>query len=374
MKTNYDIKLGVSLYSYQDNYYFHRHDLEGCIAAAAGAGAEGIEVFSDSMIPEWPYVSDAWIDKWNGWMQRYDMVPVTLDHFSDRQMWHDKELTDDEMFERGVMYLKLAKRLGCSAIRVLHEEHTSEHPLNCRLTDYGIIERLLPIAAELGIMMALEVHTQDGVGADYQQKYIELAEKTNMPFVGLQADFSTFSYCMSTADITNAVATSGAEREILMAAREEQRKAYFGGYEMDKEAVAAEIEKMNPNDATRIALMRVLPNIKMPENYVSPWGRMGGGGFGRRAKPSFKKLYEDLQTWAPKLVYVHGKFYDIDENGQVDDMDYPAIFKALVDGGYKGYIASEFEGNRRLNPAGWCDEIEYVRKHQKLMRSLLGRE
>jgi len=23
---------------------------------------------------------------------------------------------------------------------------------------------------------------------------------------------------------------------------------------------------------------------------------------------------------------------------------------------------------------GWCDEIEYVRKHQKLMRSLLGRE
>ena len=289
-------------------------------------------------------------------------------------MWHDKELTDDEMFERGVMYLKLAKRLGCSAIRVLHEEHTSEHPLNCRLTDYGIIERLLPIAAELGIMMALEVHTQDGVGADYQQKYIELAEKTNMPFVGLQADFSTFSYCMSTADITNAVATSGAEREILMAAREEQRKAYFGGYEMDKEAVAAEIEKMNPNDATRIALMRVLPNIKMPENYVSPWGRMGGGGFGRRAKPSFKKLYEDLQTWAPKLVYVHGKFYDIDENGQVDDMDYPAIFKALVDGGYKGYIASEFEGNRRLNPAGWCDEIEYVRKHQKLMRSLLGRE
>ena len=38
MKTNSDIKLGVSLYSYQDNYYFHKHDLEGCLAAAAGAG------------------------------------------------------------------------------------------------------------------------------------------------------------------------------------------------------------------------------------------------------------------------------------------------------------------------------------------------
>ena len=374
MKTNYDIKLGVSLCSSQDNYYFHRYDIEGCIAAAAGAGAEGIEVFSDAMIPEWPYVSDAWIDKWNAWMYRYDVNPVCLDHFSDRQMWHDKELTDDEMFERGVMYIKLAKRLGCPAIRVLHEEHTSEHAMNCRLTDYGIIERLLPIAAENEIMLSLEVHTQDGVGADYQQKYIELAEKTGMPYVGLQADFSTFSYCMSTADIVNAVASTGAEKEILMAAREEQRKAYFGGYEMDREAVAAEIEKMHPSDATRIALMRVLPNIKMPEGYVSPWARMGGGGHARRPKPSFEKLYSDLEQWASKLVYVHGKFYDIDENGQVDDMDYPRIFKALVDGGYKGYISSEFEGNRRMNMAGWCDEIEYVRKHQKLMRTLLGRE
>ena len=372
MRTNYDIKLGVSLYSYQDNYYFKRLDAEGAIAAAAGAGAEGIEIFSDMMIPEWPYVSDAWIDKWNAWMDRYDVNPVCLDHFSDRQMWHDKELTDDEMFERGVMYIKLAKRMGCSAIRVLHEEHTAAKAMNCRLTDYGIIKRLLPIAAENEIMLALEVHTRDGVGADYQQKYIELAESTGMPYVGLQADFSTFSYCMTTADIVNACASTGANREVLMAARQFQRDAYFGGYEMDVEAAIAEIEKMNPSDADRIALQRVLPGLKPPAGYVNPWGNRGGGH--GAPKPTFKKLYEDLKTWAPKLVYVHGKFYDIDENGQVDDMDYPAIFNALIEGGYKGYIASEFEGNRRMNMAGWCDEIEYVRKHQKLMRQLLGRE
>ena len=45
MKTNYDIKLGVSLYSYQDNYDFHRYDIEGCIAAAAGAGVFLCTVF-----------------------------------------------------------------------------------------------------------------------------------------------------------------------------------------------------------------------------------------------------------------------------------------------------------------------------------------
>lgn len=354
MKTNHDIKLGVSLYSYQDNYYFKRFDLEGCIAAAAGAGAEGIEVFSDAMIREWPYISDAFVDKWNGWMERYGVEPVCLDHFSDRAMWHDKQLTDDEMFERGVMYIKAAKKLGCKAIRVLHEEHIGPFSISgYKLTDYDLIARLLPVAAEHDIMLALEVHTKDGVGAPYQLKYIELAEKTGIPYVGLQADFSTFEYCLSTADITERVAR-GATREVWEFIREKQREAYFAGEPFEYESIKEEVEKMPLTEADQASLRF----------------------FGRRRgnNPTFQQLYADLKQYASKLVYVHGKFYDIDENGQVDNMDYPVILKALQDGGYKGYLSSEFEGNRRMNMVGWCDEIEYVRKHQQLMRKCLGYE
>jgi len=355
MKTDRDIKLGVSLYSYQDNYYFKRHDLEGCIAAAAGAGATGIEVFSDAMIREWPYISDAFVDKWNGWMERYGVEPICLDHFSDRAMWHNKQLTDDEMFERGVMYIKAAKKLGCPAIRVLHEEHIGPFSISgYKLTDYDLIARLLPIAAEHDVMLALEVHTKDGIAAPYQLRYIELAEKTGIPYVGLQADFSTFEYCLSTADITEAV-SKGANREILEFIRSKQREAYFAHEQFEYESIREEVEKMGLDDVTRGSLRFVV------------------GGHGRKAPP-MKQLYADLKQYASKLVYVHGKFYDIDENGQVDNMDYPAILGALQEGGYKGYIASEFEGNRRMNMVGWCDEIEYVRKHQKLMRQCLGYE
>jgi len=356
MKTDHDIKLGVSLYSYQDHYYFKRLDLEGCIAAAAGAGAEGFEVFSDSMMPEWPYISDKFADEFKGMQYRYGIDAVCLDHFSDRAMWHDKQLTDDEMYERGVLYLKAAKKLGIPAIRVLHEEHIGPRSISgYKLTDYDIIARLLPVAADLGVMMALEVHTQDGVGADYQQKYIELAEKTGLPFVGLQADFSTFSYCISTADIINYV-SNGAQKEILEFIRSKQREAYFAGETFEYESIREEVEKMNPNDATKGALRFV-----------------GGNRHGMK-KPSFQQLYKELEQYASKLVYCHGKFYDIDENGQVDDMDYPVILKALQNGGYKGYICSEFEGNRRMNMAGWVNEIEYVRKHHILMRKCLGYE
>jgi sugar phosphate isomerase/epimerase len=346
-----DIKFAVSLYSYQDNYYFKRLDFEGAIAAAAGSGAEGIEVLGDTMIPEWPYISDEFADRFVGLQYRYGVKGVCFEHWSDRAMWKNKQLTDGEMFERGVMYIKAAKKLGIPMVKLLHEEHIGPKAIaGYKLTDYGIIERLLPVAADLGVTLALEVHTHDGVGADYQQKYIELAEKTNLPFLGLAPDFSTFSYCMSTADIVD-YTSRGAQKEILEFFRSKQRGAYFANVPFVYEAVSAEIEKMRPNDVTKQAIQFSMHMI----------GR----------KPPFDKLFKDLKDLASKLVYVHAKFYDLDENDCPDDMDYPRIFKALKEGGYKGYVASEFEGNRRMNMAGWVDEIEYVRRHQAYMRSLL---
>lgn len=347
MKTDHEIKLGVSLYSYQDNYYFHKHDLEGCIAAAAGAGAEGIEVFPDAMMPEWPYISDAFVDKWNGWMERYDVEPVCLDHFSDRRMWKNKNLSDDELFERSVWYIKAAAKLGCQTVRMLHEEHIGRGliPRDYRLTDVGIIERLLPIAAEHNIMMALECHGPTSVGDPVHQEYLEVAERLGLPYVGLQVDFSSYEYCMTTADV-GMFTRQGAHEEILNFVRDAERKAYFEGRDFDYAKIKDQVEKMGPNEMDREAIFRTL------RFHMNP--------------------IEKLQEYASQVVYVHGKFYDLDEDGQVDNIDYPKVFKALQEGGYKGYICSEFEGNRRMNDAGWVDEIEYVRKHQILMRKCLG--
>ena len=43
------IKRSVSLYSYQQAYYLGQLDLEGCVAAAAAAGAKGIELIPEQM-------------------------------------------------------------------------------------------------------------------------------------------------------------------------------------------------------------------------------------------------------------------------------------------------------------------------------------
>lgn len=354
MKTNHEIKLGVSLYCYQDNYYFHKYDLEGCIAAAAGSGAEGFEIFPDAMIQEWPYISDEFVDRFNGMKERYGVECVCVDHFSDTRMWKNKNLSDDELYERGVMYIKAAAKLGAPAIRLLHDEHLGllkkGTPLDrdYHLTTAAIAERMLPVAAEYNVMMALECHAPTSVSDPCHQPYLDAAERLHLPFLGLQADFSTYAYCMSSADV-GMYSRQGISAELLNTIRESQREAYFTGRIFHMSDLQSTLDKYKPSDA------------QMREIYFAS-GKDG---------QDFAKLYETLKEYASRLVYVHGKFYDLDEDGEVDNMDYEKILKALQEGGYKGYICSEFEGNRRMNDAGWVDEIEYVRRHQALMRKYL---
>lgn len=365
MNTENNIRLGVSLYSYQDNYYFHKHDLEGCLAAAAGTGAEGIEIFSDSMIPEWPHVSDGFIDRWKGMLERYGLEAVCLDHFSDRAMWHNRLLTDDEMYERGVLYLKTARRLGCRYIRLLHNEHIGKGMAAYELTTPAIVERLLPVAQECDVIMALECHAPSGVDDPVQEVYLNIADQMNIPYVGLQADFSTYEYCMSTADIELAV-YKGCTREVLEYLREKQREAYFAGRPFVFEDIKNDFDNMDLTEEDKKYLDFTSPT------YCDSSKFMGGNLYDGKFKPSdWEKDYRTLEEYASRLVYCHAKFYDIDENGQVDNMDYPRIFKALSRGGYKGYVSSEFEGSRRLNVKGWCDEISYINRHHRLMRACL---
>ena len=45
------IKRGVSLYSFQEEYFLRTMSLEDCIAAAAGIGANGIEIIPEQSDP-----------------------------------------------------------------------------------------------------------------------------------------------------------------------------------------------------------------------------------------------------------------------------------------------------------------------------------
>ena len=70
----------------------------------------------------------------------------------------------------------------------------------------------------------------------------------------------------------------------------------------------------------------------------------------------------------PQILHVHAKFYDIDENGQEPAIDYPELVRVFVEGGYRGYWSSEWEGHA-FAELGEVDPLLLVRKQHDLIRA-----
>ena len=81
---------------------------------------------------------------------------------------------------------------------------------------------------------------------------------------------------------------------------------------------------------------------------------------------------QPVQDWAeivPQTVHLHGKFYGFDAQGNEPSIDYAGILKVFYEGGYRGYVSSEYEGT------AFTDDytgFEMVQKHQALCRRILN--
>ena len=51
---------------------------------------------------------------------------------------------------------------------------------------------------------------------------------------------------------------------------------------------------------------------------------------------------------------------------------YDQIIAALIEGGYAGYLSSEYEGNRHIQDAFPVDSVEQVRRQHAMFKTLLG--
>ena len=81
--------------------------------------------------------------------------------------------------------------------------------------------------------------------------------------------------------------------------------------------------------------------------------------------PDFGKLknnvYEGTQAMLPYSKSISAKMHSFDDKGLQPDFDYDKLAKMIVDSGYKGYIAIEWEGSK-LKP------IPGVKASQKIIR------
>ena len=165
------IKRGVSLYSYQQAQFFKILNVwEQIREVREHCHTDGIEIISQQAIYDYPFPSDAWVKKWFETMEEYQMTAVAYDPHLDVLQFRDHVMDAAEGAERLKRDIRLAKRLGFKIVRV-HQSQTL--PGNTM----AIFEKCLPLAQELDIPLALEIHAPMSLRGRFTTDIIEYAEK-----------------------------------------------------------------------------------------------------------------------------------------------------------------------------------------------------
>jgi sugar phosphate isomerase/epimerase len=165
MNAKHNIKRGVSLYSFQDEYFLRKMTLEGIIATCAKLDVPGIEIIPDQMIPLYPNIPDSFVKQWHAWMDKYGRTPVCIDMFLDWNKYDGRVMTEEERVESIRQDIINANKLGCTVIRVIHDVEPS------------ILERLASTAEKYNVKLALEIHAPSYYDSPLEQRLVEMFER-----------------------------------------------------------------------------------------------------------------------------------------------------------------------------------------------------
>lgn len=327
------ITRGVTLYSYQEEYYQHSMTLEDCMAELASIGAPGIQLIAEEMVPNYPDPPQAWVDHWHELLAKHRLTPTNLDTFVDIYVGGHRNMSLQESVGVLVGQIQLANRLGFKVVRPTLgpvEEPAVE-----------LVERALPDAEKYDVRIAPEIHAPIPVQGKYITAYLDLIHRTGTKHMGFTLDFGVFCKRLPRVMVDYWV-RHGAQP----AAVDYVQKAFENGEPRDK--IMAAVEKIGPTEG----------NMGLAG---TSWGYGPVSNTPAMVKPILPYIYN-----------IHGKFYEMTEDLTESSIPYQEIIPALMQLGYAHSIDSEYEGQRWTQDAIITDSCEQVRRQHVMLRRLLG--
>lgn len=322
------IRLGLTLYSLTSEWAAGRYDLRGLLDTVATAGiGPGVEIVGSQTLRTYPRVSDEFVSEWRSALDGLGLVPSSFGCNLDMGRRRDRDMTPDEEYEFTATQFRSAHALGFPLVRIQSAEPE-------------LIRRLMPLAEELDLTLGWEIHAPLGPNAPKVLKIRDLYAEIGSPRLGFVADFSATMRRMSPTLLRKLARLGLAPADLLRL-----------------QEIWATDADINARHGEFVEYLR-------------------GRGIAPESLGSFARLafnmhgHIDVREWAdimPQIVHVHAKFYDIDDNGDEPAIDYPAIVREFVRGGYRGFFSSEWEGHAFAD-LDEADPVDLVRRQHDLIR------
>ena len=295
---NNDIKLGVSLYSFSTEYIQEKLDLEGVLKKTHDMGYKGVEIVAAQMVPEYPYPSDEWLYMFRDLLKKYDLEPVCWSAYIDMGIRSDRDLSEDEIFQFTLNDLIYAKKAGFPIVR-------TQHAISPK-----VFRQMITYCKELGVKLTIEMHHPHHPEVPVWKEYFEIMRNEGKGVLGFVPDFSIFQTTPHKLYLEQAV-NDGCRPEKL-----------------------EEIVKLHQTTKDLDAVKN--GDFNEQEKFVAE------EMFGKFTAPAKISQIKDFIDCA---FYIHGKFYYLDNDDHDPCIPYEEIIAEIKKAGYKGYIASEFEGH-----------------------------
>lgn len=306
MQTKQGPVLGVSLYSFTNEWLLRQYDLEGLVARVAELGlGPAVEVVGFQSFRGYPDVSPEFVSYFRDLLERYELVPNCLGANVDLGIRKGRVMTTDEAVEYLRRQIVTAQKLGFSVVR--GQTYATREEL----------DRIIPIAEQAGVHVACEIHSPLNLEHPVLVDLLEYYQKMQTPALGFIPDFG---------------ATMTAPPEVYW---ENLRRAGAGEGLIDAvkaiwQSDAPVFEKFQAlNDAGQT--FGASPAVaSLMNNALSMFGHMS---------------VEDWRVLLPYVRHIHGKFYGVTPDGVEPAVPYDQLMALLKKVGYRGTISAEWEGH-----------------------------
>jgi len=325
------MRVGVSLFSFTTEYLRRRYTLEELLERVGILElGPGVELVGFQSIRGFPVVAGATARRFRAALEANGLEPVCVGGSADVAARSDRERTEDELVEYGEAQIEAAAMLGFGALTLQVT------------TPLGAIRRLVPVAERHALVLGLEIGGHFLADDPTIAAAHELMEELDTPSLGFVLDFGVSTRALSPAAVE-------AQR---------RRGMHEDAIALVLDAYARAHARERAISAIRAQLVERIAAFDDPEATTFAW----------RTTVLFG--HEDPEAWAPlvpRIVHVHAKAFESDAHGGDPTVDVPALVAVLKDGGYDGWLMSEWEGHLF---ADVDDNFLPVARQQRLLRRL----
>lgn len=314
-------KLGVTLYSFNAEYYSYQYSFDDCMAAVGSLGAgQGVEVVGPQMNRGFPGLTPEFEATFKRLLERYDLRPSAYGAYGDDDRFTGRWPTREERVDYLASQIRAARRLGFPVIRVQATE--------------PVLSDLVPFAEKQGVKMGIEIHAPMTI--ESLEPVIERVRRAGSAYLGFVPDAGVF--CHSPAQVyIDRFLEQGVPQAIVDHIVESWHS------KVPTAQLRREVEEHGGDD---------LAQLMVTESEIY---------FGHGDPKTLEPLL-------PYIVHVHGKFYGIDSTGTDSAVRFPEITSVLTSGGYDGFISCEYEGHHWTRDVA---AIEQIRTVQEFIRGYL---